>query len=156
MNIDIGLSLEQRDKVQGVLFKILSSYYILLVKTQNYHWNIQTLHFLSYHEMLDDQYKELQEAIDLVAERIRKLGFLVNANAQKFCEQSVIQEETSNPNAGEMLKKLTQDRETIIKLIRQTLTKIEDTKDEGTFDMLVGQLRDHEKTAWILRSHLIQ
>ncbi|MGI4852118.1 MAG: Dps family protein [Janthinobacterium lividum] len=156
MTIDIGISLENRDQIQSALFKILASYYILLIKTQNYHWNIQTPHFLSYHKMLEDQYKELQDVIDLVAERIRKLGFPVKANTQKFCDHSAVQEERQNPNASEMLSILNQDRETVIKLIRNTLTEIENTKDEGTADMLTSQLRDHEKTAWILRSHLIE
>ncbi len=154
MNIEIGISSEDRDNIHGLLFKVLSNYYILLIKTQNYHWNVQGPHFLSYHEMLEDQYKDLFEAIDLVAERIRKLGFLVVASAEKFRENAEIKEERLNPSANEMLGFLLQDHEYIICLLREGIKQIQDLGDEGTVDMLTGQIRDHEKTAWILRSHL--
>lgn len=153
MNIDIGISNEHRHQICGSLFKILSSYYVLLIKTQNYHWNIQGAHFLSYHEMLEDQYKDLQEAIDVVAERIRQLGLRVEASTQKFQAHSIIQDENQHPNTSEMLTTLVRDREAIIRHLRNTMTELDYTQDEGTLDMLTNQLRDHEKTAWILRSH---
>ena len=52
---------------------VLASTYALRIKTQNFHWNITGPNFIGLHTLLETHYKELDEAIDVVAERIRAL-----------------------------------------------------------------------------------
>ncbi|MDX5427443.1 MAG: DNA starvation/stationary phase protection protein, partial [Bacteroidota bacterium] len=75
IELNTGLEKEGRKQVSDLLGKALANSYALMVKTQNYHWNIRGLHFKSIHELTEEHYNELFEAIDDLAERIRALGF---------------------------------------------------------------------------------
>lgn len=152
--IEFGIPQNRREHARVLLFKILSDCYILLVKTQNYHWNVRGPHFHSYHQMLETQYNDLAEGVDMLAERIRTLGFHVSANYQNFIVQATLQEEMGDPGTEEMLKNLTRDHEHLIREIREAISKLKETEDEGTTDLLIERLRLHEKTAWILRNPL--
>ena len=57
-----------------ILEKVLADSYALMLKTQNYHWNVVAENFKSLHEMFGAQYEELFTALDEIAERIRSLG----------------------------------------------------------------------------------
>ena len=58
------------------------------------------------------------------------------------------------PKAMDMIADLVADHETIGKTIRDAFKAAEDGDDEVTQDMLTQRLTEHEKTAWMLRSHL--
>jgi len=152
--LEFGIPQNRRAQARVLLFKILSDCYILMVKTQNYHWNVRGPHFYSYHQMLGTQYDDLAEAVDTLAERIRTLGFHVSANYKNFVTQATVEEEVGEPDTEKMLKKLTDDHEYLIREIREAIGKLKETEDEGTTDLLVERLRTHEKTAWFLRNHL--
>jgi starvation-inducible DNA-binding protein len=154
MVIELGIPQNRREHARDLLFKILSNYYILTLKTQNYHWNVTGPHFHSYHRMLEEQYNNLEEGIDELAERIRILGFPVQANYKTFINEATLKEEGGAPDAQGMLKNLAYDHGILIREIREAIDKLKETEDEGTTDLLVERLRYHEETAWILRSHL--
>ena len=71
------------DKTGNIADKLASALadtYTLMLKTQNYHWNVTGYRFQPLHSMFEEQYENLFEAVDLLAERIRALGFLVPAS----------------------------------------------------------------------------
>lgn len=152
MTINIGISQSHREYARDLLFKILSDYYILMIKTQNYHWNARGPHFHNYHQMLELQYNDLAQGVDLLAERIRSLGFHVPANYKNFMTHATLQEEMREPATEDMLKNLIHDHEYLIRETREAINKLKETGDENTLDLLVERLSLHEKTAWMLRS----
>src|SRR5690554_1302291 len=105
-NVNIGINKENRKKVADGLLKVLADSYVLYLKTQNFHWNVTGPHFHSLHEQFEVQYKDLAEAIDEIAERIRILGFKVSGTLKKFSELTSIEENTDQPDAMEMVKRL--------------------------------------------------
>jgi len=74
MEIDIGISAGQREKIAKGLSRLLADTYTLYLKTHNFHWNVTGPMFNTLHLMFETQYNELALAVDLIAERIRALG----------------------------------------------------------------------------------
>ncbi|MDQ2996504.1 MAG: DNA starvation/stationary phase protection protein [Chloroflexota bacterium] len=154
--IDIGLTDQQRAGVAGILDRTLSDLYVLNTKTRNYHWNVVGMHFRDLHKLLEEQYEELDAAIDLVAERSRKLGAPALGTLKEFLAHASLKEQPGDyPDAYTMLANLCGDHESVIQWLRQSADDCEEKyHDMGTNDFLIGLLQEHEKMAWMLRSYL--
>jgi starvation-inducible DNA-binding protein len=137
-----------------VLNALLANSYILAVKVQNFHWNVKDQRFYMLHESFGDQYKDLIEAIDEIAERIRMLGEYVSASMSVYLSKSAIEEVVNLQSADSMLQSLAKDHCTIIDLLRNGIEQISQTQDQGTLDFMIGLLRYHEKILWMIKSHL--
>ena len=72
--INIGISEKDRAKIAEGLSKLLADTYTLYLTTHNFHWNVTGPMFNTLHLMFMDQYTELWNAVDPIAERIRALG----------------------------------------------------------------------------------
>ena len=141
-------------KIADELTHILADTYTLYLKTQNFHWNVTGPNFHSLHLMFEEQYKELAEAIDLIAERIRALKANTPASFSNFLKLTSLKEENGVPATKDMLKQLTKDHETIVNQLYNSLSKAQKAQDEGTMDLCIERIRAHEKTAWMLHSCL--
>ena len=75
MPIDLGISEKDRARIADGLSHLLADTYTLYLKTHNFHWNVKGPMFQTLHLMFETQYTELALAVDLIAERIRALGF---------------------------------------------------------------------------------
>ncbi|MEO8402881.1 MAG: DNA starvation/stationary phase protection protein [Gammaproteobacteria bacterium] len=139
-------------KITEDLAKLLADTYSLYLKTQNFHWNVTGLNFHSLHSMFEEEYIELATAVDEIAERIRALGAIAPASFSEFLKLTSLKEETSTPNAIEMVKKLLNDHETVIKHLQSMMPIAQEAKDEATLDLLINRTEVHQKTAWMLRS----
>lgn len=155
MEVNIGISEEQRKKIADGLSRVLADSYMLYLKTHNYHWNVTGEHFHSLHEQFEEQYTELAEAVDDIAERIRSLGYRSPGSFLEFKELTTIEEDTDHTmDAMEMVRRLAVDNEAILRTARQVVPACNEAGDEATLDLLTQRLNVHSKTAWMLRSHL--
>lgn len=157
IKLKIDIPIENRREVSSLLTNLLANEYTLTIKTQKYHWNLYGLHFNSLHKFLDEQYKQQQEYINLIAERIRALGFNTIGTLKEFIENSDIKEQPGIiPNDLGMIKQLLDDHELIIRQMRNIIYQASKLHDEGTSNFLADLIIKHEKTAWMLRSFLIK
>lgn len=154
MAVAIGIDEKHRKKIADGLSEILADTYLLYLKTQNFHWNVTGSHFAPLHLFFESLYKELAEAVDVLAERIRALGYPVLATFTKFLELAHLKEETSIPHADEMVHILLKDNEAISVSIRKWLIPVTDAEDAATENLLADRLDVHEKAAWMLRSSM--
>lgn len=154
MEINIGIDEKHREQIAHALSRVLADSYILYLKTHNYHWNVTGELFHSLHEQFEEQYTELAEAIDEIAERIRALGFKAPGSFKEFQELTSIEEDTDNPMAKEMVRRLAVGNEQVLRTAREALDPANEAEDEATVDLLTERLHTHSKTAWMLRSHL--
>lgn len=150
------IKLEKSSRLQSVehLKILLANTYLLSLKTQNCHWNVISPNFSMLHEIFGNQYETLSEAIDEIAERIRMLEEKTPATFREFLKLTTLSENEDLKAPEIMVTSLLNDHEKIIAELRVILKELESSDDEGTIDFFIGRLRDHEKTAWILRSHL--
>jgi len=154
MDINIGISESHRKKIAEALSRVLADTYMVYLKTHNYHWNVTGELFHPLHVMFEEQYTELAEAVDVIAERIRALGYRAPGSFAEFNEITSIEEDTDQPEAMEMVRRLAVDNETIIRTAREGVPACEEAGDEASLDLLTQRLHIHSKTAWMLRSHL--
>jgi starvation-inducible DNA-binding protein len=154
MNIDIGIEPTKRQEIAEGLSRVLADTYTLYLKTHNFHWNVTGPMFQTLHLMFETHYNELALAVDLVAERIRALGFPAPGTYKQFTQLSSIQEEDGVPKAQEMIRLLVSGHETVARTARQVFKSAESASDQPTCDLLTQRMQVHEKTAWMLRSLL--
>jgi starvation-inducible DNA-binding protein len=154
MESNVGLSEQNRSAISDGLSRVLAETYTLYLKTQNFHWNVRGVEFYSLHILFEKQYEELAEEVDEIAERIRALGFFVDASFSSFSELSSIKEEKKVLNAKEMLTSLVQGHDTWAKESRRVAEIADRELDFATVDMLGRRMGGHEKMAWFLRSQI--
>jgi starvation-inducible DNA-binding protein len=154
MAIDIGIAKNDRETVAQQLSKLLADTYSLYLKTHNFHWNVTGPQFNSLHAMFEVQYNALWLAADEVAERIRILDVFAPGSYSQFGKLTSIKEESGVPDWKTMVAQLVEGHEIAAATSRDTIRAAETVGDEGTADMVTGRLKEHEKTAWMLRSLL--
>ena len=149
--IDIGISDKHREKIADGLSRVLADTYTLYLKTHNFHWNVEGPMFNTLHLMFMEQYTELWNALDAIAERIRSLGYPAPGTYTEFGKLSSIQETDGVPEAMEMVRLLVAGHEAVARTCRAAFPAAEKGGDESTADLLTQRLQVHEKTAWMLR-----
>ncbi|MDZ4845847.1 MAG: DNA starvation/stationary phase protection protein [Chitinophagales bacterium] len=156
MKTNIGISEKTLERVTTLLSTVLSNQMTLYVKTRKFHWNVGGESFMELHKLFESQYKQLEEAIDEVAERINKLGSKTIGTMQEFAKLSTIKETPGKyPSSKEMIRELLKDHETSVVELREGVDACsEKYKDAGTADFLTGLMKQHETTAWVLRRYL--
>ena len=148
----MDLGFETKDSIEG-LNKVLAETYILYLKTQNYHWNVNGRRFRDLHLMFEEQYTELSAAIDEIAERITALGGEAKGTFKQFIGVSEVEEPEKIPAAEAMVKELQADNELIIRNLKEFVDKIE-SEDPASADMAIARMEAHSKAAWMLRSSI--
>jgi starvation-inducible DNA-binding protein len=146
---------DRREVAKG-LSHVLADTHTLYLKTHNYHWNVTGPMFHALHALFEEQYTELWLAGDLLAERIRALGFAAPGSYREFSKLAYIREADGVPTAREMIEELVKDHVTAARTARWALSLARSTVDAPTEDLLTRRLAAHEKAAWMLRSMLAE
>ena len=152
--IDIGINEADRAAIVDGLNRLLADSYTLYLKTHNFHWNVTGPMFSTLHLMFEAQYNELALAVDLIAERIRALGFFAPGSYAAYGELTSIPESVGVPAAEQMIRELVAGHEQVARTARQVYPIADSAADQPTSDLLTQRLQVHEKTAWMLRSLL--
>lgn len=150
--VDTGLDEKSRSDVANALCRVLADTYTLYLKTQGFHWNVVGPLFYSLHQLTEEQYKDLAEAVDELAERIRALGYPAPASFGEFAALRTIEDVTGLPTGEEMIGQLVKDHEAVAREMRNAAATAAAANDDVTNDLLTGRLREHEKAVWMLRA----
>src|SRR5258708_5135204 len=112
MNPEIGITEGNLSQVAHILNGFLADEFLLYLKTRNAHWNVEGPDFHTMHKFFEEQYEQLDEIMDNVAERIRMLGHYSPATLKAFLQLTHLTEETreKNDSAG-FIKELLGDHE---------------------------------------------
>ena len=153
-NVNIGISEQTRGKIAQGLSCLLADTYSLYLKTHNFHWNVTGSMFQTLHLMFETQYTELALAVDLIAERIRALGYPAPGTYSEYARLTSIPETPGVPKAKEMIQLLVEGQEAVVRTARSIFPLVDEVNDEPTADLLTQRMQVHEKTAWMLRSLL--
>ena len=154
MPVNIGINEEDRKQIADGLSRLLADTYSLYLKTHNFHWNVTGPMFQTLHLMFETQYTELALAVDLIAERIRALGYPAPGTYSDFAKLGSIPETTGVPKATEMIRLLVEGQEAVARTARSVFPVVDQANDEPTADLLTQRMQLHEKNAWMLRSLL--
>ena len=152
--LDIGISEDHRLRIAEGLGRLLADSYVLYGKTHGFHWNVTGPMFNTLHLMFMEQYMELWNALDVIAERIRALGHPAPFGGARFAQLASIPETQGSPSALEMVQELVLGHEAVARTARSLFPLLEEANDQPSADLLTQRLQIHEKTAWMLRSLL--
>jgi starvation-inducible DNA-binding protein len=153
-SIDIGINASERSKIVKGLSSLLADSYTLYLMTHNFHWNVKGPQFNSLHLMFMGQYTEQWNALDMIAERIRALGYPAPGTYKEFVKLASIKEVEGVPKAEDMVRHLVEAQEATARTARKLFPILEAANDQPTADLITQRLEVHEKTAWMLRSLL--
>jgi starvation-inducible DNA-binding protein len=154
ITIDIGIDEGARKEIAAGLSRLLADSYTLYLKTHNFHWNVTGPMFQTLHLMFEQQYTEIWQAVDLVAERIRAIGAHAPGTYKEFTALTSIPETEGVPEATVMIALLVQGNEAVARTARSLFPLADKVRDEVSADLLTQRMQIHEKNAWMLRSLL--
>lgn len=152
--MDIGIDVKQREQIARGLSGLLADSYTLYLMTHNFHWNVTGPQFNSLHQMFMGQYTEQWNALDIIAERIRALGFPAPGTYKEYVKLASIKEVEGVPRANDMVRHLVAAQEATARTARKLFSVVDAANDQPTADVLTQRIDVHEKTAWMLRSLL--
>jgi starvation-inducible DNA-binding protein len=154
--LNIGLTEAQRHGVIKILNRHLADFYLLVIKTKKYHWDVIGPQFRTLHQLWEEHYETLTINIDATAERVRALGGYPVGTAREFLELTSLHEHPQDlPSATEMVERLVNDHEQIIRNLRVDIDRCSDEfHDQKTADFLTELMGQHEEMAWMLRSFM--
>jgi starvation-inducible DNA-binding protein len=140
--------------ITTALAQTLAEEYILMLKTQNFHWNVEGPLFYSLHKLFEEHYTFLATQVDTVAERIRAIGERAPGSYHEFLKISKVEEAPADRiSATKMIELLTEDHEKIAKRLSTFRDAADEAGDNTTVLIYDDLVLFHEKAAWMIRSH---
>ncbi len=141
--------------VVSALSQLLADSYALLANTHHAHWNVEGPGFFSLHKAFQEQYENLFEGIDEIAERIRALDAYAPGGLSHFAKNAGIDEfSTGALPARDFVSGLIVAHEKTIAdgvALRDTAAHANDLE---TQDLAIKRVQWHQKTTWMLKSYL--
>lgn len=138
-------------QVVAVLNPIVADSFALYMKTKNFHWHLSGAHFRDYHLLFDEQAATIFESIDILAERVRKIGGSTLKSISHVSKlQSIEDDDDDFVDAREMIQRLLQDNRTVAQNLRNAIHVCEDNDDSPTGNLLQEILDRTERRVWFL------
>lgn len=134
--------------------RMLSETFLLYLKTHGFHWNVEGPHFVGLHNLFEEQYTEMWEAIDELAEHMRTMGVYAPTSYAQFSENSAIKDTDKVSDANAMVAELAEGHATLAKTLKEVVALAEKLDCPDTADLATARLEVHNKAAWMLRSIL--
>ena len=143
-------------QIAANLNQVVAESYGLLAQLHLAHWNVEGPHFLPYHQMFQEQYEELFEAIDEIAERIRAIGHYAEGGLKRLASMSTVEEGPTAAKCSDkdFLASLVVAHETVIGSCLEGRKLAGEAGDAETEDLLIGRIKVHQKAVWFLKSSL--
>ena len=137
--------------IASALNGLVADAFALYVKTKNFHWHMSGPHFRDYHLLLDEQADQIEDSIDPLAERVRKLGqTTLHSIGQIGKLQSIKDNDEAFVAPGAMLKELENDNRAMAKAMRKAHELCDDNEDAGTSGLLETYIDETERRVWFL------
>ena len=138
--------------VAEALKTLLADSYALYLKTQNYHWNVEGPYFTELHKLFEEQYLELADAVDIIAELIRGLTEKAPASFTIYNKMKTVEDGNENASAAEMVADLAQEQDTLMETLQHCFQVAQKANDEVVMDAVVNRMTAHKKNKWMLTS----
>jgi len=145
------LSKEQTQAITEVLNPLIADAFTLYVKLKNFHWHLSGSHFRDFHLLFDEQADQVLASIDLMAERVRRVGDTTIRSIRHISQLQTIPDDNDEfVPPGEMIRRLMEDHKTIAREQRNAIQVCDQNRDSVTSNVLQEILDDTEKRKWFL------
>ncbi|BAZ45204.1 starvation-inducible DNA-binding protein [Chondrocystis sp. NIES-4102] len=155
-NSRIDLPEDIRSKIVEILNKTLAATLDLKTQTKQAHWNVKGMDFYQLHQLFDEMATELEEYVDMVAERVTALGGVAMGTARIAAAESVLPEYILDAVSGKDHVTALADRFGIYaKHVREAIDQTDELGDADTADLYTEISRTIDKRLWFLEAHLV-
>ena len=144
------LDVKDRRKIAEAINPLIANIFALFVKTKNFHWHMTGPHYRDYHLLLDEQSDQIFAMIDVLAERVRKLGEKTIHSIGHIKELQTLQDTNETLSAAEMLLILLQDNKEFLKNMRKVHQVCSKRNDFATTSILEVYIDETERRIWFL------
>lgn len=146
-----GLQADKRREIADAVSNVTADAFRLSLNTRAIHWNVEGPLFYSVHKLTEDQYEEMVEAIDELAERVRALGLPAPDSLSELTERSNISDLPQTDLDGRLTRMIA-DYERAVKRLRSYVEMAEEAGDIKTADLLTERIGVYDENAWMLRA----
>lgn len=124
---------------------------------KKHHWQVVGSTFYQLHLLYDKHYKEQNELVDLLAERIQTLGGVTIAMAHDVAETTNLARlPRGRQDPPVQIARLLHAHEVILYEARTMARQAAEAGDDGTNDLLVSDvIRVNELQVWFISEHLV-
>ncbi|TNF13619.1 MAG: DNA starvation/stationary phase protection protein [Rhodobacteraceae bacterium] len=130
---------------------ILGQTFGLYVQTHGYHWNVEGPQFRQFHALFEEQYQNLWEALDEIAERIRCLGAYAPGTLSELT--TLAGDAPARAQSAEaMVDALISAHGALAAKLRDAITTAQEAGDEVSAGVLTDRLEWHEKEIWMMKA----
>lgn len=157
IRLPIGLEKETCLKSVEALNQVLADTITIRDMYKKHHWQVAGHTFYQLHLLFDKHYEEQNELVDILAERVQRLGGITLAMAADIAEETNIE----RPPRGReevpvQISRLLEAHEIILKECRKYADEADKNGDDGTNDVLVSNIiRTNERHVWFVGEHLV-
>lgn len=145
----LGFTHLETAEIVVVLNKLLANYTVHYHKLRRFHWNVEGPNFFELHQQFEQEYQNVNETIDIIAERIRVFGVKSNYTLSQFLELSEIVEEDKDLTSLQMVNEILNDFNIIHENLLEATTYATNSGDIGTEEILMDLTRNLEKRHWM-------
>ena len=151
----IDIPAEARSQIVVLLNKTLAATSDLKTQVKQAHWNVKGTDFYQLHELFDEIAGELEEYVDMIAERVTALGGYAMGTARMAAANSILPEYPTDILAGmEHVTALADRFAPYAKHLREAIDKTDELGDLDTADLYTEVSRTIDKRLWFLDAHL--
>ena len=127
----------------------------LQTQTKFAHWNVKGPQFIALHKLFDEIAEDVEEYVDLLAERAVQLGFTAEGTARSVAKRSSLAEYNTAVKGGlDHVEALSSTLATYGKLVRAAIAHTTELGDADTADLFTEISRGTDKWLWMLEAHL--
>lgn len=145
------LTAKEVNEIAGAVNPLIADAFALYVKTKNFHWHLSGSHFRDFHLLFDEHADAIFDSIDIMAERVRKVGGTTIRSIRHVSQlQTIVDDNDDFVSPRDMVKRLMDDNAHIAKNIRDAITVCDRNRDSATSNQLQDILDKTERRTWFL------
>lgn len=140
-----------RQEIAASLNPLVADAFALYVKCKNFHWHMSGAHFRDYHLLLDEHADQIFASIDVLAERVRKLGGItIHSIGHIGRLQTIKDDDEAFLTPEKMLSHLLKDNNQVLQNMRAAHKVCDDNEDVATASILEILIDETERRIWFL------
>jgi starvation-inducible DNA-binding protein len=144
-----------REKAITLLNARLADAVDLQTQMKQAHWNLKGPHFIALHELFDEINEEVEDYVDLIAERAVQLGGIALGTARLAAANSTLAEYPHDIAASDLHVEAVADALAAFgKAVRASIARADDLGDADTADIFTEVSRGVDKYLWFVEAHL--
>jgi starvation-inducible DNA-binding protein len=137
--------------ISAAINPLVADAFALFVKTKNYHWHMSGSHYRDYHLLLDEQANQIFAMIDILAERVRKIGGMTIRSIGQIAQLQKIHDDNESYVAPkEMIRRLMEENRSYVSRMRSAHKVCDDNNDVATASILEVFIDETERRTWFL------